>query len=73
LDRTVYVGSRRKMLMAQITISSRIVQPTKATMAVMSRMEPLAWRASVRNATGELAAAGPRLDGPTGGGSAAPA
>lgn len=31
-----------------MTISSRTVQPTRATTAVTSRMEPAAWSASVR-------------------------
>jgi len=33
-------GSRRMMFTAQITIASRIVQPTSAAMAAMSRTEP---------------------------------
>ncbi len=36
------------MPIAQSTISSRTVQPTRATIAVTSRTEPAAWRASVR-------------------------
>jgi hypothetical protein len=35
-------GSRRKIPRAQMTISSRTVQPTKATTAVTSRIEPAA-------------------------------
>src|SRR6266542_276084 len=43
-----HAGSRRKMPTIQIAISSTIVQPTKATMAVMSRIEPRDLSASVR-------------------------
>jgi hypothetical protein len=37
------------MPMTQSSISSRSVQPTNATMAVMSRTDPDAWRESVRS------------------------
>src|SRR5450759_2648963 len=40
-------GSRRKIPTAQMTISSMIVQPTKATMAAISSTEPEAWRESL--------------------------
>jgi hypothetical protein len=45
LARRVQAGSRRKMPTAQSTISSRIVQPTKATTAATSSVDPPAVRA----------------------------